>query len=508
MRKALLIIIIFLGSTCVNAQVFSKFYDYKGINDLGSDVLVLKDGYLTTSASVNFSKIDTFNYAQTFLQLIKYNKEGIVSKTNVLRIKNHSLDIYGTCLINWNDTTYLNIGRELDLVKYQNDSIGYSIFIVKYNNLLDTISTKSIKFSAGNNTPVSILKRSENSIFIFGQECVKGKPIQDCDYFLTRLDSNFNVVWKRSYAYDPTYWENPESFVETEDKGFLLFGYTSNNFDGVRYWYLVKTDSVGNKQWQKKYFKNSQQLGRGITKTLDGNYLLCGSVETIITGGVKEYQGWLIKIDPIGNTIWERIYGSERFDFFRDVLEKPDSSILISGYQTSDRLTIEDSDEWVLKFDKNGNKLWERVYNNYSAIRHQHPNDLMYSMKLTDDGGSIMAGYSYNPDLMNPTQDLWILKLDSFGCLVPGCQGVGIEGKRISAEEVLIYPNPAKNFIKLSHREKLEYYKILNVLGKVVQEGYYNEEGISLNNTISSGHYLLYVQFESEIQGYGRLVVD
>jgi len=84
----------------------------------------------------------------------------------------------------------------------------------------------------------------------------------------------------------------------------------------------------------------------------------------------------------------------------------------------------------------------------------------------------------------------------------------GIEGKRISTEEVLIYPNPAKNFIKLSHREKLEYYKILNVLGKVVQQGYYNEEGISLNNTISSGHYLLYVQFESGTQGYGRLVVE
>lgn len=507
MKKSILIIIIILESTCVKAQVFSKFYDYNGINDLGSDVLVLKDGYLTTTASVDFSKIDTFNYAQTFLQLIKYDNQGNITKTNVLRIKNFSIDVSGKSLIDYNNI-YLSIGSIFDLVKYKNDTIGSSLFIVKYNMLLDTIGTKRIKFSPGNNTPVSILKGKDNSLFIFGQECVKGKPIQDCDYFLTRLDSNFNVVWKRSYAYDPTYWENPESFVETEDKGFLLFGYTSNNFDGVRYWYLVKTDSVGNKLWQKKYFKNSQQTAQGITKTLDGNYLLCGSVETIITGGVKEYQGWLIKIDPMGNTIWEKVYGSERHDYFVEAIEKPDSSILLMGYQTSERLTVNDADGWIIKFDKNGNKLWERIYNNYSVVRHQHPDDLLYSMKLTGDSGSIMAGYSYNPDLTNPTQDLWILKLDSFGCLIPGCQGVGIDTKRISIEEVLIYPNPAKNYIKLSHREKVDYYKIVDVLGKVIQEGYYTNEEINLPKNISTGLYLVYVQFESGTQGYGRLVVD
>jgi len=424
MRKALLIIIFFLGSTCVNAQVFSKFYDYKGINDLGSDVLVLKDGYLTTSASVDFFKVDTFNYAQTFLQLIKHNKQGDVVTTKVLRIKYHNLDLFGGSLIAVDTTNYLNVGYITDLIKYYNDTIGCGIFIVNYNKNLDTIATKTIKLSKGENLPVSVLKGEGKSILIFGQECTQGRPIQDCDYFLTKLDSNLNVIWKRSYAYDPRYWENPTGFVEMKDKGFLLFGYTSNNFDGLRYWYLVKTDSVGNKLWQKKYFKNSEQAGLGITKTLDGNYLLSGSVETIITGGVKENQGWLMKIDPMGNTIWEKIYGSERRDYFRHVLEKPDSSILVTGYQISERLTIEDSDGWILKFDKYGNKLWERIYNNYSAIRHEHTNDVFYSLRLTDDGGSVMAGSSENPDLLNSTQDLWILKLDSFGCLIPGCQGV------------------------------------------------------------------------------------
>jgi Secretion system C-terminal sorting domain len=254
--------------------------------------------------------------------------------------------------------------------------------------------------------------------------------------------------------------------------------------------------------------KNKSQLGFSISSTLDKNYLIAGSVETIITGGVKENQGWLMKIDPFGNTLWETIFGSDREDYFYKVLENTDSTIIVAGHQLSERLSVNDVDGWLLKFDKKGKLLWERVYNNYSSLRHQHPDDLVYSMRITEDKGFVMVGWSRNPALQNPTQDIWLLKVDSFGCLVPGCQGVGIDGKRISTEEVLIYPNPAQQHIKLKHREPISYYKIIDALGKTIQEGEYNAEGIQLLSEISSGTYLIYTQFESGTQGFGKLLVE
>lgn len=215
-----------------------------------------------------------------------------------------------------------------------------------------------------------------------------------------------------------------------------------------------------------------------------------------------------MKISPTGDKIWEKIYGSERRDYFRQAIVNADSSIVVMGYQTSERLTVNDADAWLLKFDKNGKKLWERIYNNYSVLRHKHPSDLIYSMQITEDKGFIMVGWSDNPDLLNPTQDVWLLKVDSFGCLVPGCQGVGIDGKRISTEEVIIFPNPAVDHINLKHRENIKYYQILDAQAKVVQKGSYTEEGIQLNVELAKGAYLLHVEFESGTQGFGKLLLN
>jgi Secretion system C-terminal sorting domain len=508
-HRILLILIFILGNTCSNAQVFSKFYDYNGINDLGTDVICLNDGYLFVSPSADLKKIDTFTYAQTFQLFFRTNKQGEVIKSKPLRIPVNYLDNNGRSLLQLTDTTFLNSGIKFDLVKYKNDSIGSDVHLIKFNLSLDTILTKTISVGLGNEATVDVLKSSDGNIMIFGQNCTQGIPIKDCNYFLMKLDTNLNVLWSHSYTYDTMYWENPTSFVETADKGFLLFGHTNAFiFEPLRYWYLVKTDSLGIKQWQKIYMKNKSQFGFSISSTLDKNYLIAGSVETIITGGVKENQGWLMKIDPLGNTLWETIFGSDREDYFYKVLENADSTIIVAGHQLSERLSVNDVDGWLLKFDKKGKLLWERVYNNYSSLRHQHPDDLVYSMRITEDKGFVMVGWSRNPALQNPTQDIWLLKVDSFGCLVPGCQGVGIDGKRISTEEVLIYPNPAQQHIKLKHREAINYYKIIDALGKTIQDGKYNAEGIQLLSEISPGTYLIYTQFESGTQGFGKLLVE
>lgn len=508
-RILLILMILLLGNTCSVAQVFSKFYDYNGINDLGTDVICLKDGYIIVSPSVDFSKLDTFTYAQTFQLIIHTNKVGDVIKQNPIRIPNNALDNNGRSLLQLNDSQFINSGIKFDLVKYKIDSIGSDVHLIKFNLALDTILTKTISVGLGNEATVDILKSSDGNIMIYGQNCTQGIPIKDCNYFLMKLDTNLNVLWSKTYTYDTMYWENPTAFVETADKGFLLFGYTNAFiFEPLRYWYLVKTDSVGNKEWQKIYQKNKSQAGLGISVLNDGNSLLTGSVETIVTGGVKDFQGWLMKIDKQGNKVWETIYGSDRHDHFVEPIENSDSSIVVMGYQTSERPTINDADAWLLKFDKKGKLLWERVYNNYSALRHQHPDDLLYSMRITEDKGFVMVGWSDNPVLQNPSQDVWLLKVDSFGCLVPGCQGVGIDGKRISTEEVLICPNPTQQQFMLKHIENIVYYKLLDALGKTVQEGKYTQDGIQLQSEIVPGTYLIYTQFESGTHGFGKVLVE
>lgn len=291
-----LLILLFLN-TCAQAQVFSKFYDYKGINDFSSQlILIPNSNYITLSASVDLNSVDTFNFAKTYWFFVKVNSNGDTLKTKVYTKKHFALGTSGSTSVRLKSNQNLHVGEIINLIDYKLDTIGSDIHVVFFDDNLDTIKTKIIRLGLGDESTVDVLKSSDGNIVIFGQNCTQGRPIQDCNYFLMKLDSNLNVLWTNSYTYGTTYFENPTAFVETADKDFLLFGYTGKYISQntlLRYWYLVKTDSLGNRQWQKIFKLNDFQSGFGITKALDGNYLLSGSVETIITGGAKKHKDGL-----------------------------------------------------------------------------------------------------------------------------------------------------------------------------------------------------------------------
>jgi energy-coupling factor transporter ATP-binding protein EcfA2 len=71
-----------------------------------------------------------------------------------------------------------------------------------------------------------------------------------------------------------------------------------------------------------------------------------------------------------------------------------------------------------------------------------------YDVLPTDDGGFIAAGSAYNPagEPYPPgySQDTWVVKVDSMGCIVPGCGGVGVQEVVTNLSNGLtVYPNPA-----------------------------------------------------------------
>ncbi|MGB0806942.1 MAG: T9SS type A sorting domain-containing protein, partial [Salibacteraceae bacterium] len=63
----------------------------------------------------------------------------------------------------------------------------------------------------------------------------------------------------------------------------------------------------------------------------------------------------------------------------------------------------------------------------------------------TPDGGFVAIGW-LNPSNDN-TQDTWMIKVDSFGCLVKGCEVTSVPQIESSVAQVNIYPNPASDII-------------------------------------------------------------
>ncbi|MEZ4798626.1 MAG: hypothetical protein R2809_02380 [Flavobacteriales bacterium] len=70
------------------------------------------------------------------------------------------------------------------------------------------------------------------------------------------------------------------------------------------------------------------------------------------------------------------------------------------------------------------------------------------SFKETSDGGYVAVGYieqrgnNPNPLLESP----WIIKVDEYGCLEPGCQLVNVEEIVIGLENTMsVFPNPVSD---------------------------------------------------------------
>lgn len=101
-----------------------------------------------------------------------------------------------------------------------------------------------------------------------------------------------------------------------------------------------------------------------IIPSNDGNFLATGA----ITVNQKK-RVWLLKLSPLGDTIWQKTYtptvaGIDAVGLGVTLLS--DGSIIITGKQESNELFIEDT-AIAIKTDANGNQIWKKAYSSVTV---------------------------------------------------------------------------------------------------------------------------------------------
>src|SRR5436853_3644133 len=107
------------------------------------------------------------------------------------------------------------------------------------------------------------------------------------------------------------------------DGSYLLGGYSNSGISGDKteanrdnsstnpsndYW-IVKTDALGNKLWDKRYGGNYDDKFSCMEKTNDGGIVLGGFSGSGISGDKTQASWgstdfWMVRIDSVGNKIW------------------------------------------------------------------------------------------------------------------------------------------------------------------------------------------------------------
>jgi len=153
---------------------------------------------------------------------------------------------------------------------------------------------------------------------------INREDTEDLDFCLLKTDNKGDLLWYKSYGGDAL--ENCFDFDLTQDHGFILGGHTrtwAKVKDGWDAW-LVKTDSIGNMQWNKSF---GEPLGGnplwiydeayGVKSTPDGGYVLaCGTGVEPENVSEKDnpnnfWSSYVIKTNGKGELQWEHIYKKE-----------------------------------------------------------------------------------------------------------------------------------------------------------------------------------------------------
>ena len=231
---------------------------------------------------------------------------------------------------------------------------------------------------------------------------------------LMRFDDNMEVLWEKEY-YDTASGEiNFYNLDLTQDRGFVITGAYSGGQTLV-----IKTDSLGNQEWSKKYYSYMKNLTTGIEanwvdvgfdvlQSFDGGYLITGYTNKGF-GSLVDMQA--IKINNIGDTLWTKhIQITSFLNASASIIQlKNDSSYIVSGgasglilFRISDK---DGSIKWLKNFQLQGEmrslKLIDEKYViALSILKGGFSGDLMLQ-KVDTAGNQIWAKrYSYG----NPTQ--------------------------------------------------------------------------------------------------------
>lgn len=171
------------------------------------------------------------------------------------------------------------------------------------------------------------------------------------DIYLIKTDSTGHAVWKKTYG-GSIGDEVGNAVRQTSDSGYVITGSASSfTPDTSKEVYLVKTDNMGNLLWSKTYrVVTGGSIARSVQQTSDGGYII-GAYTLSIGAGLRDF--YLIKTDGLGNLQWSRTYGGANDDEGYSAQQTSDGGYVIGGYTTS--FGLGPYDIYLIKTDSAGN---------------------------------------------------------------------------------------------------------------------------------------------------------
>lgn len=317
--------------------------------------------------------------------------------------------------------------------------------IIMYGALnanMDTVWTKTISSKYNHPGVYKIIRLQNGNITMVGDDShirPTGGAYSNKNHAIFILTDSLGNILRY------THFEKPDSnnlevlnYIMQSGSGDIYC--VGENFINTTYnkGLIIKLSKDGEFIWRREIEQSKYGYFTDFCKELsNGNILLVGS--KYLPFFIDSAQVWtsVIVIDSSGKKIKEN-------NFFRNfdsnnskcITDQSGNIICVGGIIDSDTSF---SRGYLIKLNSNGDSIYRREFTHGWTDRDQ----VFFNIANASDGGYYLTGFNWVQG--DNSSKAWIVKVDSNGCVVPGCNtAVNVEPTEYD-ELFLVYPNPVSD---------------------------------------------------------------
>jgi hypothetical protein len=230
-------------------------------------------------------------------------------------------------------------------------------WIVELNDIGGVIN--QIKIDGGGFTPYLVVQCMDGGFLLKGYKK------------FIKLNRSLEMVWEKAhdendYAYI--------SMVQTDEEQYAVTGtYNSSQV------FLRLLDPDVGELWTSQFVSTGyQEAGFDLRQMNDKGYLIAG--RTMNHNDPPDFDGYLIRTDVTGDTIWTRSFGDRSDERFRSIIYTDNENLIIAGNEgyplDPDEKTI------LLKIDLNG-QIIDTSYMEASSVLYHVISDQFIKIQQT-----------------------------------------------------------------------------------------------------------------------------